>query len=307
MSAGELADRAALAVEAQAAQDRHPGVGQPIDGPTNNELGDYIDDVSGETLPAGLTHSARVEEIRFMESWHVWDVRPVAECWAATGRAPIGGRWVDHNKGDEQSPNVRSRWVAKDIARWKDDAMFAATPPLEAVRLLLSDLATRRRAHAGHSGNVHEHIGMSAGERRRTGQRKALFIDVRKAHLHAFANRDIYVVLPPEVAEPGKCAKLVRNLYGTRGAPARWEVLYTSTLEVFGFERGRASACCFYRPLRGIRCVVHGDDFTFTGYEEDLSWAQASMEKVFLCQVGGRLGGGAGDVREVRLLNRVIR
>ena len=36
--------------------------------------------------------------------------------------------------------------MAKDIAKWKDDSMFAATPPLEAVRLLLSDLATRRRA-----------------------------------------------------------------------------------------------------------------------------------------------------------------
>ena len=78
--------------------------------------------------------------------------------------------------------------------------------------MLLSDLATRRRAHAGHSGNVHENIGMSAGERRRTGQRKAPFIDVRKAHLHAFTNRDIYLVLPPEVAAPGMCAKLVRSL-----------------------------------------------------------------------------------------------
>ena len=122
-----------------------------------------------------------------------------------------------------------------------------------------------------------------------------------------FANRDIYVALPPEVAEPGKCAKLVRSLYGTRDAPARWEALYTSTLQGFGFERGRASACCFHHPLRGLRCVVHGDDFTFTGYDEDLSWVQASMEKAFLCQVGGRLGGGAGDVQEVRLLSRVIR
>ena len=31
------------------------------------------------------------------------------------------------------------------------------------------------------------------------------------------------------------------------------------------------------------------------------------MGKAFLCKVGGRLGSGAGDVQEVRLLNRVIR
>eukprot|EP00969_Alexandrium_andersonii_P358529 15451182-Alexandrium_andersonii.AAC.1 len=50
--------------------------------------------------------------------------------------------------GNETSPNVRRRYVAKDIALWKDVAMFAAAPPLEGVRLLLSDLATRGRAGA---------------------------------------------------------------------------------------------------------------------------------------------------------------
>ena len=59
---------------------------------------------------------------------------------------------VDHNKGGEGSPKVRSRYVAKGIARWKDDAMFAATPPLEAVRLLLSEMATRQRAALGKPG-----------------------------------------------------------------------------------------------------------------------------------------------------------
>eukprot|EP00969_Alexandrium_andersonii_P130480 5770098-Alexandrium_andersonii.AAC.1 len=59
--------------------------------------------------------------------------------------------------------------------------MFAATPPLEALRLLLSDLATRRR-------------GCAYGRHR--GARKALLIDVRKAHLHAFVDEDVYVALP---------------------------------------------------------------------------------------------------------------
>ena len=36
-----------------------------------------------------------------------------------------------------------------------------------------------------------------------------------------------FFALPPEVAEPGMCAKLVRSLYGMRGAPANWEELYS--------------------------------------------------------------------------------
>eukprot|EP00969_Alexandrium_andersonii_P152188 6729913-Alexandrium_andersonii.AAC.1 len=73
--------------------------------------------------------------------------------------------------------------------------MFAATPPLEAARLLWSNLATSERACA---------------RGRRSGARKALLIDVRKARLRALADEDLYVALPPEVSEPSVRAKLVR-------------------------------------------------------------------------------------------------
>eukprot|EP00969_Alexandrium_andersonii_P272783 12056517-Alexandrium_andersonii.AAC.1 len=66
------------------------------------------------------------------------------------------------------------------------------------------------------------------------------------------------------------CAKLRRSLYGTRAAPARWGARCTSMLESFGFVRGKASACCIYHAALDVRCVVHGDDFTFTGYDADL-------------------------------------
>ena len=81
-------------------------------------------------MPPDLVAAARSEEIRFVESWGVWDVRPISECLSRAGKRPIGGRWVDHNKGGASVPNVRSRYVAKDIAYYKDDSMFADTPPL---------------------------------------------------------------------------------------------------------------------------------------------------------------------------------
>eukprot|EP00969_Alexandrium_andersonii_P055119 2429244-Alexandrium_andersonii.AAC.1 len=73
------------------------------------------------------------------------------------------------------------------------------------------------------------------------------------------------------------CAKLRRSLYGTRAAPARWGALYIETSESFGFARGRASSCCFYHPEWDVRCVVHGDDFTFAGYDVDLDAVEAFM------------------------------
>eukprot|EP00969_Alexandrium_andersonii_P348758 15420711-Alexandrium_andersonii.AAC.1 len=94
------------------------------------------------------------------------------------------------------------------------------------------------------------------------------------------------------------CAKLDRSLYGARAAPARWEALRAATLQGFGFVRGKASACCFYRLGRDIRRVVHDGDFTFTGHDPDLGWVEKVMAEAFLCKVEGRLGGDSGDLKE---------
>ena len=115
-----------------------------------------------------------------MQDWGVWKEVTLAECWAKTGKKPLGGRWVDVNKGDASSPDVRCRWVAKDIATYKSDLFHSATPPLEALRLLLSHAASGRKTESG--------------------GRKLMVIDAKKAHLHAFTTRDTYVDLPPEAA-----------------------------------------------------------------------------------------------------------
>ena len=47
-------------------------------------------------------------------------------------------RWVDVNKGDEEKAEVRSRSVAKEIKMDKREDLFAATPPLEAKKMLFS-------------------------------------------------------------------------------------------------------------------------------------------------------------------------
>ena len=104
---------------------------------------------------------------------------PIAEAWQKRGRGPIRGKWVDRNKGDTQSPLVRSRYVACEVNTYKDESLFAATPPLEALRLLLSDAAARTQ---------------------QSKPKKLLLIDVKKAHLHADAVREVYVSLPPGLA-----------------------------------------------------------------------------------------------------------
>jgi hypothetical protein len=239
----------------------------------------YWDAITNEELPPDLTAASRAEEIAFMKEWEVWDVVPISESWRLTGRAPLQGKWVDVNKGDFARPVIRSRYVAKEFADKRSDEFFAATPPLEALRMVISHAASGRRTSKG--------------------GRKILVIDARKAHLHAMAERTVCVALPPEVKEPGKCALLKRCLYGTRDAPARWEAFLASELEKMGFLRGRASPCCFHHPKWDLRCVVHGDDFVFVGGDDDLAWVQKEMDERFLVKVIGKLGGDAGDLSEL--------
>ena len=103
------------------------------------------------------------------------------------GKAPLQGMWVGVNKGDFE----KFFFVAKEFANTRSDDLFSPTPPLEALRLLLSLAASWKFA-----------------------KRWSIILveDARKAHLHAFAERNFYVALPPEVRVPGLCARLRRRL-----------------------------------------------------------------------------------------------
>ena len=59
----------------------------------------------------------------------------------------VGCRWVNCNKGDLEDPDVRCRLVAQEVNHGDspNDAFYAATPPLEAERLLFSQWATEQK------------------------------------------------------------------------------------------------------------------------------------------------------------------
>ena len=175
----------------------------------------------------------------------------------------MGTGWVDINKGDDEDPDYRSRFVAKEIKRDTREDLFAATPPLEAIKLLFSLAVT-------------EGIGWVGDKLRGM---KLDFVDVSCAYLHARAKRKIYIKLPAEDMEEGMCGMLDMSLYGTCDAAQNWEDTYSEWLISFGFIRGKASPCVFYHPGRSLRVVVHGDDFTILGWEESLDWLRGEFRK----------------------------
>ena len=89
-----------------------------------------------------LVKRARMEEMKEVNKHNVYVKVPIGECWANTGKERIGTRWVDVNKGDDVNPEYRPRPGAQEIKRDNREDLFAATPPLEAKKMLMSMAVT---------------------------------------------------------------------------------------------------------------------------------------------------------------------
>ena len=148
-----------------------------------------------------------------------------------------------------------------------------------------------------------------ATERTRRGAPlKRSFIDVRKAYFHGVPSRNLYVGLPAGMGQ-GKdvVAKLERCICGCRDSGAIWETVYGDALIAMGFKQGVAWPRCFYHAACDVSMVVHGNDFTALGTAAGLDMYEAAMAAALEVKLKGRLGTEPEDLKEMRVLNRVIR
>ena len=86
-------------------------------------------------------------------------------------------KWLDTNKGDETRPNHRARLVGREIAREKTDDLFAATPPLESMKGLIS---------------------MAASSQGGTEPYRVMAMDVKRTYFYAPATRSLFIRIPRE-------------------------------------------------------------------------------------------------------------
>ena len=157
-----------------------------------------------------------------------------------TGKKPIAVRWVDVNKGNDKNPDYRTRLVAKEINTHKDDDLYAATPPIEALKVLLRITAHRR--------SFPKDI-------------KILFADAKRAYFNAQTTRDTFVELPPGDPKYGCtniCGKLALSMYATRDAAQNSEKELSGKLISWGFTKGLASPCIFF---------ISKDQYNYTSME----------------------------------------
>ena len=237
---------------------------------------EYYDTVTGVQLDAELVKQAMTDELAAMEKMKVW--RRIAAREVPTGAPVIPTKWVLTNKGDSERMDVRARLVACEVkgAANSEAALFAATPPLDALRCLISLAASCRE--------------------------KVLdFVDVRKAHLNGKARRSLVVKLPKEAG--GGMAVLQRALYGTRDAAACWEACVAEALDALGFSQGRSSPCLYHHAGRDLQVFVHGDDFVSLGKLVECRWLRTELSRQWELKERGALG---VEEREMRILGRIL-
>ena len=242
------------------------------------------DDVSGAQLDANEVRRARMEEIEYIHKMQLYTKVPVAECYQRTNKSPISVRWVDTNKGDTERPNYRSRFVAREINTYKRNDLFAATPPLEAMKLILSTAAL------GNKGEV------------------LMVNDVSRAFFHAKATREVYVQLPEEDSNSSGeklCGRLNFSMYGTRDTAMNCQAEYSQMLIDNGFKQGASTPCRFYHEEKVIRTLVHGDDYLSVGKPNSLKWMEAVLMKKYQIKTQV-LGPDEDQVQQVKVLNRII-
>ncbi len=172
----------------------------------------------------------------------------------------------------------------------KGASLFASTPPLEALRMLVSEAAT-----------------IDHGQEK---VRKVIMInDVARAFFEAKATRLVCVELPEEALVGSETneewvAMLEKSLYGTRDAALNFQREVKKTLEAIGFRVGRYNASTYYHPKKQLRMMVHGDDFVTVGKVEEVQWLRQKLEERFELKTTVV---GKEEEPEGRILNRIVR
>ena len=136
----------------------------------------FIDDIPGKILDPEMTRKGREKELSIADEMGLYEKMTWDEARSRGAKKFIKTRWVETLKGLPEEQEVRSRLVAKEIARTARDDLFSPTPSLESLRWILSKVASRSA--------------------RGPGSHRVLVLDVQRAFFYAPIHRDVFIELP---------------------------------------------------------------------------------------------------------------
>jgi hypothetical protein len=281
-----------------------------------------LDEVTGLALDPKLVKAAEDEEAETFEEYDVWSSASDTECETVTGKRPIPSRHVYLNKGDSDNPIIRARLVAQEVKKKVIESLFAGTPPLAALRLLISFCVTRGLPPEMTMELIKEVFGVfnDLTDRFPTGRveidplatkgsRKIGFYDVRRAFHHARLRpsmRGKKFVKTPWQLGTRRCKRLKSAMYGTLTAANDWQREFADKCTKSGGLRGGSSACVYWFPELIAEVFCYGDNVVIEGNDYAIEKIAAELGSYWPLNKEYKLGPEPGDDREARCLNRLL-
>ena len=155
---------------------------------------------------------------------------------------------------------IRSRICAREFKNDDRPDLFAGTPPLEALKAIISIAASHKEKFS------------------------IVHIDVSRAYFHAKAQRPVLIRLPAEDrtgTDAGKVGLMKKSMYGTRDAASNWERDWQENIKKWGFQLGLSSKNWFHHKGNQVSGLTHGDDFVLTGPAKRLKEFEREMKSVY--------------------------
>lgn len=244
----------------------------------------FYDGHTGLQLDTAATHLAMAEELKCIEELGLWCPVPPDHFMQRLGTPPIPTRWELCKKGDDERPDIRARLVVQEtrrrstIAAGDIAATLSATPPVEALRMVLS---MTMMLHSDPADPI-----------------VVKQVDTTRAHPHVDTKRENYVVPPKQMGfDEKKIMELLKDLYGIRDPGQGFEFIF---VDVIVKHRNFAP--------RGMIVFVHGEDFSGVGARSQLKLFALELAKNMLVNGKGTFDPDqhGGDLREIRVLKRTI-
>ena len=204
---------------------------------------------------------AREPELKYLRDLGVYEKFDEKEAVAKYKIAPVDTKWIDTDKAFEGEPmQIRSRMCARDFKSDDRPDLYAGTPPLEALKAIISIAANNKDTFS------------------------IMHIDVSRAYFHAKAQRPVLIRLPVEDrmgADAGKVGLMKKSMYGTRDAASNWERDWQEHVKKWGFQLGLSSKNLFHHKENCVSGLTHGDDFVLTGPTKRLTEFENEMKSVY--------------------------
>ena len=166
------------------------------------------------------------------------------EAVAKYGITPVNTKWIDTDKAFDGEPmQIRSRMCAREFKSDDRPDLYAGTPPLEALKAIISIAANNKETFS------------------------IMHIDVSRAYFHAKAQSLVLIRLPVEDrmgADVGKVGLMKKSMYGTRDAASNWKRDWQEHVKKWVFQLGLSSKNLFHHKENRVSGLTHGDDFVLT-------------------------------------------